>query len=567
MGGCADCKSGGGGCESHKGPQRVVIDEVMRAVYPDRTWGRPDDEARFRAGIREREAQRARRARSATAAKAPAYFRAGGPDDLCHYVWVLVPRARAGAASTCVTGIAPPEADHVRERYLRVHLSTVARIATIQEVALELDRTAEGWLLRELPQPGVYDAKLLKRMRAIVDLVEASDLEHLDFGLVDKGDPEASRRRVPGALRRRAGAGELPLLRPAGAHERHDPAAPERLIRFGSVDRFRSRRRRPSPRKAPRAGLACRLLLGAGGGEHHDARASSGVCAGASRRRGPRRPRSAATPAASRCASVRTRCDRPATPGPACARLGESLPRTGRGAPVSQPLPLGPHPGLPLLRAGLRARQPHPALRARALRAGRRRARRARRADARAPLPRRARRHARRARRSPRSPPAPSSWSAPRPRCRRRRPTTPTAASPTASRRADAASSTPPTPSTTPRVGLDGSCSSWRAAPTCSSTTRSTRPTSTRRSAAGATRRPRRARAWPRRPASAQLVLFHHDPTHDDWQVARIEAATRARFPATVAAREGLELTLDAGRRAQRRLRSTRGRPSATIAD
>ena len=43
------------------------------------------------------------------------------------------------------------------------------------------------------------------------------------------------------------------------------------------------------------------------------------------------------------------------------------------------------------------------------------------------------------------------------------------------------------------------------------------------------------------------LVLYHHDPTHDDWQVARIEAATRARFPATVAAREGLELTLDTG--------------------
>lgn len=42
-----------------------------------------------------------------------------------------------------------------------------------------------------------------------------------------------------------------------------------------------------------------------------------------------------------------------------------------------------------------------------------------------------------------------------------------------------------------------------------------------------------------------QLVLYHHDPTHDDWQVARIEAATRGRFPATVAAREGLVLTLD----------------------
>jgi hypothetical protein len=186
--GCADCKSGGGGCEQHKGPQRAVIDEVMRAVYPDRTWGRPDDEARFRAGIREREARALARS-IATAAKAPTYFRAGGPDDLCHYVWVLC-LGREPSLVDVRDGLAAPEDDHVRERYLRVHLSTVARLATIQEVALELDRAGEGWLLRELPQPGVYDAKLLKRMRAIVDLVEASDLEHLDFGLVDKAYPE-----------------------------------------------------------------------------------------------------------------------------------------------------------------------------------------------------------------------------------------------------------------------------------------------------------------------------------------------------------------------------------------
>jgi len=42
-----------------------------------------------------------------------------------------------------------------------------------------------------------------------------------------------------------------------------------------------------------------------------------------------------------------------------------------------------------------------------------------------------------------------------------------------------------------------------------------------------------------------QLVLYHHDPAHDDWEIARIEAATRGRFPSTTAAREGLVLTLD----------------------
>lgn len=41
-----------------------------------------------------------------------------------------------------------------------------------------------------------------------------------------------------------------------------------------------------------------------------------------------------------------------------------------------------------------------------------------------------------------------------------------------------------------------------------------------------------------------QLVLFHHDPSRDDAGVAEIERRARAVFPATVAAREGLTLTL-----------------------
>jgi phosphoribosyl 1,2-cyclic phosphodiesterase len=41
-----------------------------------------------------------------------------------------------------------------------------------------------------------------------------------------------------------------------------------------------------------------------------------------------------------------------------------------------------------------------------------------------------------------------------------------------------------------------------------------------------------------------QLVLFHHDPSHDDREVARIEAETRTRFALSCAAREGLEIHL-----------------------
>jgi hypothetical protein len=180
---CSGCTKTDG-CEAEKGPQRTAIDEAISRVYPTRTWGLPDDEARFGAGISAREARRLGHALSA-ATRAPTFYRAGGPEDLCDYIYVLCV-GREPALIDVRDGRAEPEGDRIRERYLRVHLSTVARMATVQEVAMELDRDGDAWILRELPQPGVYDAKLLKRLRSVVDLIEASDIEHLDFGMVDK---------------------------------------------------------------------------------------------------------------------------------------------------------------------------------------------------------------------------------------------------------------------------------------------------------------------------------------------------------------------------------------------
>ncbi len=189
---CTNCTRKSG-CEEHKGEQRVAIADTLRALYPDYTWGRLDDEARFRAGVRLREARSLGRAIS-VAARAPTFFREGGPDDLCHYVYVLCFGREPALVDVRDGVVEAAEVDagaEVRERYLRVHFSTLARLATIQEVAMELDRDGDDRVLRELPRPGVYDPTLLKRMRAIVDLIEASDIEHLDFGLVDKPHPEA----------------------------------------------------------------------------------------------------------------------------------------------------------------------------------------------------------------------------------------------------------------------------------------------------------------------------------------------------------------------------------------
>ena len=42
-----------------------------------------------------------------------------------------------------------------------------------------------------------------------------------------------------------------------------------------------------------------------------------------------------------------------------------------------------------------------------------------------------------------------------------------------------------------------------------------------------------------------ELILFHHDPEHDDATVDQIEQIARTSFPNSRAAYEGLEIELD----------------------
>ena len=197
--GCSGCakKKTGDGCDTHKAPQRVALDEALQRAYrPAQAWGALDDEACFGAGVRPAEAARLARALS-TATRAPTFVRPGGDEDLCTYVWILCV-GRAPSLLDLRDGTAPADLgeggaqlgageERVRERYLRVALSTVARLATVQEVALEADRLdGQTVEVRELPRAGVYEPILLKRMRAVVDLLNASDILHVDFGLVDR---------------------------------------------------------------------------------------------------------------------------------------------------------------------------------------------------------------------------------------------------------------------------------------------------------------------------------------------------------------------------------------------
>ena len=183
MGGCTDCSSKGG-CDERKGVQRGLFDDVLARVYPDRTWGRPDDEARFGAGVSRREVERLRRS-LAEILRAPTFFRAGGDDDLCDFIYVLCV-GREPALIELRDGLATPESERIDERYLRVALSSVARMGAVQEVAMTLVDGATGAEVREAPRPGVFDPLLLGRMQKLVALLEAQDIAHIDFGLLDR---------------------------------------------------------------------------------------------------------------------------------------------------------------------------------------------------------------------------------------------------------------------------------------------------------------------------------------------------------------------------------------------
>lgn len=234
---CKDCKSGcdtgEGGCGPRKGRQRDRLTALIAELYPAGCWGEPqlppvgDAEGAPAHGVSTSELLTLA-SELATVLKTPCYIVPGDEEDLCHYVYVLCLGREPSLLELrdeVASGQRPTlwlEADRLRERYLRISLSALTRIACVQEVALELDPSEEPTVgsdsatatelplfrLREIPMPGVFTAGLLKRMQRTVDLLEAHGIEHLDMGLLDveasayglaPGDYE-SRYGVPPAL-------------------------------------------------------------------------------------------------------------------------------------------------------------------------------------------------------------------------------------------------------------------------------------------------------------------------------------------------------------------------------
>jgi len=206
MGGCTNCRSKSG-CDDRKGSMFAAIDDVLAHLYPTRTWGELDPDAALDGGVDDGDVS-GLADELAQELDAATFVRPGGDDELCDYVYVLCLGRPPCLIQVRDGGVPVPDewdaAPDLRELYLRICLSRVARVAAVQQVAVDLVQTTDaGLLVREAPRAGVYDAPLLRRFQRLVALLPAYNLLHLDFGEITT----APRGFAPGAWAELYGTG------------------------------------------------------------------------------------------------------------------------------------------------------------------------------------------------------------------------------------------------------------------------------------------------------------------------------------------------------------------------
>ena len=196
MGGCTNCK-GKSGCDHRKGEMLESVDRALATLYPTRTWGEPDDAPSDVNGVHGMPADElaALADELAQELNAATFVREGGDDEPCDYIYVLCLGRAPCVVQVRDQGVAIPaewrDVDALEELYLRVVVSQRARVAAVQQVAVQLVRDGEGdgFLVRESPRAGVYDAPLLRRMQKLVAILPAYDLLHVDFGEIAHAPP------------------------------------------------------------------------------------------------------------------------------------------------------------------------------------------------------------------------------------------------------------------------------------------------------------------------------------------------------------------------------------------
>jgi hypothetical protein len=188
MGGCTNCGSKVG-CDHRKGAMLASVDAALAALYPTRTWGQADDA--LADGLADGELH-GLADELASELAAATFVREGDDREPCDFIYVLCMGRAPCVVQVRDHGVVVPAewGEHrIAELYLRVVVSQRARVAAVQQVAIDATRTEGGWLVRETPRAGVYDAPLLHRMQKLVAILPAYELLHVDFGEIAHAPP------------------------------------------------------------------------------------------------------------------------------------------------------------------------------------------------------------------------------------------------------------------------------------------------------------------------------------------------------------------------------------------
>jgi hypothetical protein len=191
MGGCTNCK-GKSGCDHRKGAMLAEVDDALARLYPTRTWGDVDDSATEPVAPADLAALADELAGELNAAT---FVRPGGDDEPCDFIYVLCLGRAPCIVQVRDHDVAPPDEwrhrpdSRIDEMYLRIAIAHRARMAAVQQVAIDATAAPGGWIVREAPRAGVYDAPLLHRMQKLVAILPAYDLKHLDFGEIAHPPP------------------------------------------------------------------------------------------------------------------------------------------------------------------------------------------------------------------------------------------------------------------------------------------------------------------------------------------------------------------------------------------
>jgi len=189
--GCTNCKAKTG-CDDRKGSMLADVDRALEALYPTRTWGEdasppPDASPLMPDELGALAEELAGELRAAT------FVLPGGDDEPCDYIYLLCLGRTPCVVQVRDHGVPVPDewrtADAINELYLRLVVSHRAPLAALQQVAVDLVRSPGGFLVREQPRAGVYDAPLLHRMQKLVAILPAYGLLHVDFGEIAHAPP------------------------------------------------------------------------------------------------------------------------------------------------------------------------------------------------------------------------------------------------------------------------------------------------------------------------------------------------------------------------------------------